>query len=233
MDLKETEAFGEGIENHWYYISKFNAMLRLLSAASPSVILDIGAGSGFFSKKLLSNTTAKKAWCLDIGYEYDSDATEAEKTIYFRRSIDTVNADLVLLVDVLEHVVDDINFLRGYVNKVPSRARFIISVPAFQCLWSSHDVFLEHKRRYRLNHRQASLTVTCGAYYFGAVFPIALATRLASNFLLRRRDKAQSQLSQNHPLTNGILAAMSSAELPFFLHNRLAGLTAFILAEKP
>ena len=238
MDLKETDILGENIGKHWYYKSKSNAMMRLLSDASPSVILDIGAGSGFFSKKLLSSTAAKEAWCVDISYEHDSDATEAGKTVYFRRAVDKVNADLVLLMDVLEHVDDDVGLLKGYVNKVPPGAKFLISVPAFQFLWSGHDVFLEHKRRYRLNQmedvvRQAGLTVKHGAYYFGAVFPIAVAIRMASKLLQLGRGKAQSQLSQHHPFVNGALAAMSSAEMPFFLRNRLAGLTVFVLAEKP
>jgi len=200
--------------------------------------LDIGAGSGFFSKKLMSSTTAKEAWCVDISYENDSDATESGKPVYFRRSVDKVNADLVLLMDVLEHVDDDVGILKGYVNKVPRGAKFLISVPAFQFLWSGHDVFLEHKRRYQLNQmedvvRQAGLTVKHGAYYFGAVFPIAVAIRMASNLLQPGRDKTQSQLSQHHPLVNGVLAAMSSAEMPVFLRNRVAGLTVFVLAEKP
>jgi hypothetical protein len=238
MDLKETDILGENIGGHWYYKSKSNAMMRLLSEASPSVILDIGAGSGFFSKKLLSSTAAKEAWCVDISYGNDSDATEAGKPVYFRRSVNKVNADLVLLMDVLEHVDDEVGLLKGYVNKVPQGAKFLISVPAFQFLWSGHDVFLDHKRRYRLNQmenvvRQAGLTVNHGAYYFGAVFPVAVAIRMANKLLQCGRDKAQSQLSQHHPFVNEILATMSSVELPFFLRNRIAGLTVFVLAEKP
>ena len=73
---------------------------------------------------------------------------ETGKPIHFRREIGELHADVVLLMDVLEHVEDDVGLLRQYVEKVPSGARFLISVPAFQVLWSDHDVFLEHKRRY-------------------------------------------------------------------------------------
>lgn len=237
MDLKETDILGADIGRHWYYRSKANAMTRLLSGVSPSVILDIGAGSGFFSKKLLSDTRAKEAWCVDISYENDSDALESGKAIHLRRSIDKVNADLVLLMDVLEHVDDDVGLLNECITKVASGARFLISVPAFQFLWSGHDVFLEHKRRYRLKQmedvvRQAGLAVKHGAYYFCAVFPIAATIRLVSNVVQRGRYKAESQLSQHHPFVNETLAAMCSVELPFFLRNRLAGLTVFIVAEK-
>lgn len=237
MDLKETDILGADIGRHWYYRSKANAMARLLSGISPSIVLDVGAGSGFFSKKLLSGTLAKEAWCVDISYEDDSDVLEAEKPIRFRRIIDEVNADLVLLMDVLEHVDDDVGFLKDYVNKVPRGARFLISVPAFQFLWSGHDLFLEHKRRYRLNQiegvvRRAGLTVQHSTYYFGAVFPIAATIRLLSNFTRKVQHKVRSQLSQHHIIVNETLAAMSSAELLLLPHNRLAGLTVFCIAEK-
>jgi len=237
MDLKETDILCANIGKHWYYRSKARAMERLLCGVTPSIILDVGAGLGFFSMKLLSNTLAKQAWCVDINYEADSEALESGKPVYFRRSVDEVDADLVLLMDVLEHVDDDVGLLSDYVKKVPRGALFLISVPAFQFLWSGHDVFLEHKRRYRLNQvedvvRRAGLTVKHGAYYFGAVFPIALAIRIVSNLLQRGRYKARSHLSQHHPCVNAILATMSLAEIPFFLHNRVAGLTVFVIAEK-
>lgn len=237
MDIKETDILGEEIYRHWYYRSKAKALTKILCSVDVKTILDIGAGSGFFSKHLLSTSKAKEAWCVDINYDADTDLTEAGKPIYFRRSIDSIDADLVLLMDVLEHVVDDIGLLRSYVSKVPKRTLFLISVPAFQFLWSRHDIFLEHKRRYRLNEiedvvKRAGLTVKHSAYYFGAVFPLAATMRLAGNMIDRGgRQKAQSQLKKHHPLVNEILATMSHMELKLMNHNRLAGLTVFCLAE--
>jgi SAM-dependent methyltransferase len=244
MDLKEINILNaEDIERHWYYLAKAMAVERLLSLCnyeSPSIILDVGAGSGFFSRKLLSATSAKEVWCVDINYEDDFYVIEAGKPIHFRRSIDAVNADLVLMMDVLEHIDDDIDFLRNYVNKVPSGARFLISVPAFQFLWSGHDVFLEHKRRYCLSQledvvRQAGLRVQHSAYYFAFVFPIAAATRLVSNVIrhLQNKVEVRSQLSQHHPIVNEILAKICAIELPLLAYNRLVGLTIFCIAQKP
>src|SRR3546814_19735603 len=53
-------------------------------------------------------------------------------------------------MDVLEHVEDDAGLLRTYLDKAPPQAQAVITVPAFQFLWSHHDVFLEHHRRYTL-----------------------------------------------------------------------------------
>jgi 2-polyprenyl-3-methyl-5-hydroxy-6-metoxy-1,4-benzoquinol methylase len=236
MDLKETDILGDSINEHWYYCSKASATRRLLGDARISRILDVGAGSGFFSHHLLTHTDACEAWCVDISYPADSSATTAGKPVHYRRAIETIDADLVLLMDVLEHVDDDLGLLKMYVDKVPSGSRFLMTVPAFQFLWSGHDDFLEHKRRYTLAQfetlaRDAGLTVQRGSYYFGAVFPIAAALRLLPQSA--QTQPARSQLKRHHPLVNGVLKTLCSLELPLMGMNRLAGLSVFVLAQKP
>ncbi|WP_336353505.1 class I SAM-dependent methyltransferase [Pseudomonas atacamensis] len=236
MDLKETDILGDSIDEHWYYCCKAAATRRLLGDMPIRRILDVGAGSGFFSHHLLTNTDAHEAWCVDISYPADSSATSAGKPVHYRRGIDSINADLVLLMDVLEHVDDDLGLLKSYVDKVPSGSRFLMTVPAFQFLWSGHDDFLEHKRRYTLAQFEtlagdAGLTVQRGAYYFGAVFPIAAALRL----MPQGSPTAQphSQLKRHHPWVNSVLKTLCRLELPLMGRNRLAGLSVFVLAQKP
>lgn len=236
MDLKETDILGDSIGEHWYYCSKAAATRRLLGEASIKRILDVGAGSGFFSHHLLSHTAAREAWCVDISYPADSSATIAGKPVHYRRSIDSVDADLVLLMDVLEHVDDDLGLLKSYVDKVPSGSRFLMTVPAFQFMWSGHDDFLEHKRRYTLGQFEAlagnaGLTMERGAYYFAAVFPIALASRLIPGGA--RGSTPRSQLKKHHPLVNTLLKTLCSLELPLMGINRVGGLSVFVLARKP
>ncbi len=237
MDLKETEILGEGAAGHWYYRSKARAMMKLLGPNAPTRVLDVGAGSGFFSRYLLANSNASEAWCVDPGYAENSDAAEHGKPLHFRQSIEVSNANTVLVMDVLEHVDDDIGLLREYAGKVPNGAKFLISVPAFQFLWSGHDVFLCHRRRYTIDQiekvtKSAGLNVLRGTYYFGAVFPIVAAIRLAGNMARRSQPEVKSQLKRHSPAVNATLAALSYAELALIPHNRLVGLTAFCLAEK-
>jgi 2-polyprenyl-3-methyl-5-hydroxy-6-metoxy-1,4-benzoquinol methylase len=236
MDLKETDILGSSIEQHWYYRSKAAAMSRMLQGIEGRKILDVGAGSGFFSHHLLTHTPASEAWCVDISYGADSDATTAGKPVHYRRSIESVDANLVLLMDVLEHVDDDVGLLKAYIDKVPSGSCFLMTVPAFQFLWSGHDDFLEHKRRYTLSQleavaKDAGLTVRQGAYYFGLVFPIAATLRLLPKGV--QSSPPRSQLKRHHPLVNALLKTLCSIELPFMGANRLAGLTVFCLAQKP
>src|SRR5471032_1275837 len=234
MDLKEEDILGAAIGQHWYYRSKAAALRRAVGALNPKRILDVGAGSGFFSRHLLSEGHAQSALCVDIGYAVDRDDSVAGKPVLYRRSCEATDCDLVLMMDVLEHVDDDRGLVRLYADKVPSGAHFLVTVPAFQFLWSGHDVFLEHKRRYRLPEieqtmRDAGLEVVHGAYYFGAVFPLAAIVRL----LTRGSSESKSSLSKQGAPTNALLTAACSAELPLFPFNRLAGLSAFVLARKP
>lgn len=236
MDLKETDILGQDIDNHWYYSSKAKAMTQFLGGGVPSKILDVGAGSGFFSKHLLSNTSADEAWCVDISYQREYDEVYENKTIYYRRSIDSIDANLTLLMDVLEHVDDDVGLLRDYVSKVPVGSKFLITVPAFQFLWSGHDEFLEHKRRYTLAHLEkvisdAGLDVIKGSYFFGAVFPLAFVTRMFQK-IFQSDKQTGSQLSKHGSFVNALLKSICFAEVPLISFNRVAGLSVICLAVK-
>lgn len=238
MDLKETDILGDRIGEHWYYRSKAQAMARMLQGLRPASVLDVGAGSGFFSKLLLKTTALREAWCVDISYDGDSDAVEAGKPIHFRQGIGANQADLVLLMDVLEHVDDDVALLCDYVAKASSGTHFLISVPAFQALWSAHDVFLEHKRRYTLPQLESSihasgLQIERSAYYFGLVLPLAATMRLAERLRSGTATQPRSQLSLHHPVVNRLLSLTCALELPWMRWNRVGGLTAFCLARKP
>ena len=234
MDLKEEDILGAEIGRHWYYRSKAAALRRAVAGLRPRRLLDVGAGSGFFSRHLLAETAAESALCVDIGYARDRDDSVAGKPVRYRRDTGPTDCDLVLMMDVLEHVDDDRGLVRHYASKVPSGAHFMVTVPAFAFLWSGHDVFLEHKRRYRLPEIEvaladAGLAIMRGAYYFGLIFPLAAAVRLAD----RNTIEPRSSLKKHGALANGILTAACAAELPLFPYNRLAGLSAFVLAKKP
>ncbi len=236
MDLKETDILGADIVDHWYYSAKARAMSRLLGEIVPGRILDVGAGSGFFSRYLLAHTPATEAWCVDISYETDEDDTVAGGGVHCRRAIGAVDADLVLMMDVLEHVEDDVALLREYASKVPRHSRFLISVPAFDFLRSGHDEFLGHRRRYTLAQLEAAvskagLVVKRDCYYFGMVFPIAAVLRLAER-AGHGKPVVRSQLTKHHPIVNSLLKLLCQIELPFMSINRVAGLTVFCLAEK-
>jgi len=238
MDLKEEDILGEAISEHWYYRSKSCALLDYVKKLNPQSVLDVGAGSGFFSKELLKKTSAKEALCIDTSYPQERSETISGKPVRYCTHSGPVNADLVLMMDVLEHVDNDAGLLREYTDKVSAGTYFLITVPAFSFLWSSHDLFLGHKRRYTLREienvaENAGLKVERGSYYFGLVFPLAAIFRLINNRFSPKSHPPRSQLKKHNPLTNATLTGICTVDRLFLGINRLAGLTSFCLARKP
>ncbi|MEP6483548.1 MAG: class I SAM-dependent methyltransferase [Rudaea sp.] len=233
MDVKEARLLRGKASDHWYYRNKARAVESLVGGAVKTV-LDVGAGSGFFSRHLIGRSLADEAWCVDINYAAESDIVENGRNIHFRKAIPDVASDLVLLMDVLEHVDDDVGLLRESVAHASPDAMVLISVPAFQFLWSGHDVFLEHKRRYTLKSieavaRDAGLRVVRGCYFFATVFPAAALLRLPRKLIGSTIEPA-SDLRPHSAIVNTALNALLAAELPVFKANRAFGLTAFCVA---
>jgi 2-polyprenyl-3-methyl-5-hydroxy-6-metoxy-1,4-benzoquinol methylase len=111
MDLKEEEALGSAIDQHWYYQSKARVLAAHLDTKADHV-LDVGAGSGWFSRWLLENGLAGRATLVDPGY-----ATERQEgPLRYVRSIESSDADIVLMMDVLEHVDVDVDLIASYLG---------------------------------------------------------------------------------------------------------------------
>ena len=93
--------------------------------------------------------------------------------------------DIVMLMDVIEHLPDDVSFLENVKQVCTKGGRVVIAVPAFQMLWSQHDVTFEHHRRYTSGQlekvvREAGLEPERITYTNSLLFPAALVWRLAS-----------------------------------------------------
>jgi len=237
VDLKEQEAIGDQIDSHWYYTSKAQMMtdhIRRLTGGVPvKRVMDVGAGAGWFSRWMLREGLAETAVCVDPGYDRDWEELEAGRRLIFQRMPDGQGADLVLMMDVLEHVPDDAALLSSYLDVVAPGTPVFITVPAFQFLWSGHDVYLEHYRRYTLSRLKQTIG-NAGAqadvmhYYFGAIFPAAAAVRLA-----RRGNQAtQSDMGAVPGPVNAALKMICGAERRIMRINRLAGLSAVALCRR-
>ena len=120
----------------------------------PVRVLDVGAGDGWFAARLLDELPPGSAvTCWDSGYESSADSARAiedrDPRLRCTVSRPTDRFDLVLLLDVLEHVSDDGGFLRSIVDgNLASGGRALVSVPAWPVLFGAHDRNLRHVRRY-------------------------------------------------------------------------------------
>ena len=233
MDLKEEALLGGGAVRHWYYGAKLAALTDALAGLPPGPVLDIGAGAGFFARSLLERGAATQAVCVDPGYAADHDEVVAGRKLAFRREPPPDPAGAVLMMDVLEHVADDGARLREAGRRLVPGGRVIVTVPAFQWLWSGHDTFLGHHRRYTLPQverllRAAGLRVEFAHYLYGAVLPMAAVSRLARR--LGPAKPAASDMRRFSPASNALLGALCGVERRVARRNRVGGLTVMARA---
>ena len=237
MDLRE-EASGVVPARHWYYRSKARVLRSLIEdrVSDSAVVWDVGAGSGFFAAYLLANDLAGSAVCIDPNYDSEYDVSVKKRALAYRHRPSGIAPDLVTLMDVLEHVEDPIGLLTEYAERARPGATFFITVPAHQWLWSDHDVFLGHYRRYT----RALLTQTaldsglivdhCG-YFFASILPAVWAVRAR-----RRSDPelvAASDMKRSNPVVGALLEAVLGAERRLFGINALAGVSVVLVAHSP
>lgn len=234
-DLKEIQAAGEQMAQHWYLRHKAALIGRILQPVKKNRVLDWGAGSGFFSRYVAQRPGVESVIAVDPGYSRDWQEQVGPVTVHFFRQMPESRGDLLLLMDVLEHVPDDLGLLQQAASHVIPGGHLLLTVPAFSWLWSGHDEFLGHYRRYTLPQLRrlvdrAGLSWLEGSYGFVPVLPLVMVWRAFT----RLRDRIQSRPPTSnfgrHPLwLHGLLRAGCALELPWFRYNRLAGVSAWAL----
>lgn len=239
MDLKEEDILGKEIYKHWYYVSKGRAMRSFLANIKVSEAIDIGAGSGIFSRQLLDAGIIDKAICVDPNYQLEKTEEHNGKKISFVKTIDKGSAKLILMMDVLEHVSDDVDLLQQYADNLESGGYILITVPAFQYMWSGHDIFLEHHRRYTIKMIEstganAGFIPIRSRYYFASLFPLIAIKRIINKYFLKRGSlKPKSDLKSYPKWINSLLSLIHEIErITFFKINRFFGLSVFCLLRK-
>ena len=183
MDLKEQKNIvTTRFKRHPWEIVRLRILFFLLKKLpAKKFIVDIGSGDAFvatgLSKKLLNSKLA----AVDIHYDEQFINGQEETNLVFFKNIHNVPAskpvDVILLMDVLEHIEKPEHMLGKIkeLKNISSSTQFIITVPAFQSLFTAHDIFLKHFRRYnrkqlRLLLRQQGFKIKYSGYFFFTLF---------------------------------------------------------------
>ncbi|MDF1591108.1 MAG: methyltransferase domain-containing protein [Desulfobacterales bacterium] len=175
MDLKEAKVYRNIDNRHPWELAKLDVVHYLIKKYFPNflhrkrVCIDIGCGDIFFAEQLAERMPYTTFLAVDTSF--DQEALTRYKKWYSDTRIEVYNstddlilnsygtADLILLLDVLEHIKDDVAFLKRLQSFefISDNTLFLITAPAFQSLFCSHDHFLEHYRRYNLKSLRARL----------------------------------------------------------------------------
>jgi len=154
------------IEDRSFWFRGRNRILRWMLAScregEACKFLEIGCGTGFVLKMV--------ADAFPLWEVYGSDLHLAALSFARRRNVRATLfqaditqfpggawCDVVGLFDVIEHLADDVMFLKAAREMLRPGGRMIISVPQHPWLWSAHDCRAGHKRRYTRAELQAKL----------------------------------------------------------------------------
>ena len=192
MDSVYAAAYPELYRRHWWWRVREEILLRTITALLgdrpvPRRILDVGCGPGLFFDALQALGHVE-------GIESDRDAVKMAgrwKPNIFTGQLDASYRpeepyDLILMLDVLEHLIEPERVLLHARRLLKPGGRILITVPAFNWLWTRHDDMNHHIRRYtrtsmRAILRQAGLDVTDETYLFQSlVVPKAMVRMIES-----------------------------------------------------
>jgi SAM-dependent methyltransferase len=123
--------------------------------------------------------------------------------------------NLVLMLDVLEHIEDAAGALAKLRQLLNPGGHAILTVPALQSLWSVHDVINRHYRRYdkaslRRVIEDSGLAVRDLRYFF--IWPLGLMYLRKLLLGTRQRPAKPYRVRVPPAPVNGLLAAVSRTE---------------------
>ena len=246
-------------ENAWYEAAtavhfwmdwRFRELLRLideagLSRSSSIDVLEVGGGHGVARSQLESHS----AWRVDLtdlnlvslshrppspGRTLYYDVNDREPSLHERY-------DVIVLLDVLEHVDPPVPFLESLKWHLRPGGTVLINVPALPMLFSAYDDVLGHYRRYtrgslRLDCEAAGMVCTSLRYWGFTMLPL-LAARAATMRRLPTDPPARAALARRgmmppHEIVNAAMKACMRIELAL-LHRAPLGTSLLGAARKP
>jgi len=221
LEMADTES------RHWWFTGRrriLSSLIASLSLPGEARILEVGSGTGG-NLEMLSRFGKVSS----VEMDETARAIAAEKTggaFDIRDGICPDNMpfepdekfDLICLFDVLEHIENDVGALASLRELLSNDGQVLVTVPAYKWLWSTHDQFLHHKRRYSSRELISKLDetgyrVAKVSYFNTFLLPLAAGARMIDK--LAGRESA-SGTSVPGRLVNSILHNIFSFER-FFL----------------
>ena len=179
-------------DRHWWYRGRRQVLERVIaSLALPAGarLLDAGCGSGRNMVELARRgaVTGIEVSDTSVGVARERSAGEVVAGSVLDMPFASESFDLAVCLDVIEHLEDDLGALRELRRVVAPGGALLVTVPAYQWLWSGHDVINHHYRRYtrRTLQRvaeQAGWRQVRTTHFNSLLLPVAMLLRILDRF---------------------------------------------------
>lgn len=235
-------------KDSFWFNHRNDVILEAVKKYSPKkFFFDIGGGNGFVAKGL--QESGVKVVLVEPGHQGALNAKRRnikkvvcatlEDAQFNKSSIESMG-----MFDVVEHIQDDIGFLKDAHSYLEKGGYIYITVPAYKFLWSKEDDFAGHYRRYSLSQLE-TLVNKCGfdvvysTYIFSILpLPVFLSRTIPTKLGLAKKssdiNKNKREHNNNKGFFNSILNRIWRWELQNIKKAKKIpfGGSSFVVAKK-
>lgn len=208
-------------ESHWWFAARSEIIRHVIDRGGylkpGETILDIGCGTGAIMRALADRYTMVGIDMSPLAVEYTRKRGLGDVYLMPVQEFPKEKYDVrgAVLLDVIEHIDDDIDVLRTARDIVGPEGHIIITVPAYMWLWSAHDLANHHKRRYdartlRAALDKAGLEPVKLTYYNTLLFPLAVIKKMIDRN--KTAEQAASEVDQPPGWMNSLFKAVFRLE---------------------
>ena len=182
MDSDYSSRYAELYRAHWWWRSRENLVITKIAERAPADgwerALDVGCGDALFLGRLAGFANTVEG--LEIDESLVSEGAAERHTIHIGALAETFEPaspyDFVSMLDVLEHIEEPLPALKRAREVMSPGGVLLITVPAFQSLWTSHDDLNHHFVRYTRRDlarlvEEAGFEVVESRYFFHWLAP--------------------------------------------------------------
>ncbi|KKI18638.1 class I SAM-dependent methyltransferase [Sphingomonas sp. ABOLG] len=190
MDRRVYDRMAEHDSTHWWYRARRDILADYLTREGrlpkEARILEIGCGTGHNLPMLAQfgrvDAIEIDPAARDVASQRLGKAV-GDAPLPALPGVPDAHYDLIAVLDVVEHIEDDVAALQAMRARLAPGGKILITVPAHQWMWSAHDVVNHHHRRYSKTTLvkaidAAGLRPRKLGYFNSLLFPLAAGARI-------------------------------------------------------
>jgi len=240
---KEISQLSEFEEDYWWNTGRKKIVCDLIKEQIKDIknleILDVGCGTGGTSTAFLKfgNVTGTDFSSLALKFAKNKGLTNVVRSSVTSIPFRSEKFDIITVLDVVEHVQEDKQVLKEIWRMLKPNGIVVVTVPAFQFLWSEHDIASMHVRRYNNSTiikilKDSEFKIIRSSYFVSFLFPFIAAYRLLAKRKIKEPNPKCDLVKFPQPINNFFEKIM-------FFENRLLkkvnlpfGLSIVCIAKK-